>query len=496
MSKQFYHNLMSGLLILFALTIIYSCARNPVTGKKEIMLVSEAQELQMGLQSDPGIIAHYGLYQDSIMQKFINEKGKEMGKISHRPDLDYQFRILDSPVVNAFAVPGGFVYFTRGIMAHFNNEAEFAGVLGHEIGHITARHSASQMSKQQLYGGLFMVGMIVSEELRSFGQAAQQGLGLLFLKFGRDDESQSDELGVDYSTQVGYDAHEMANFFGVLSRLQKEAGVNIPEWQSTHPDPANRFQKVHQMADEYQAADSKTNYVINRNQYLGMIDGIVFGEDPRQGYVENNNFYHPTLKFQFPVPQGWQIVNSPQMVQMGEPNGKAMMMLTLAQGNSLDAAAQATVEQDQLTVVESAKVNVNGLPAIAMISEQKSQNPNTGAEQVIRVITYIIEYEGLYYKFHGLSLAADFNGFYNTFSNTMTNFRTLFDPTKINRLPDIIQIQTAQGNATLGQLLQQSGVNDQKQLNKIAALNNMQLNTTLPAGTRYKMLTKGTGPKG
>ena len=124
----------------------------------------------MGQQSDPGIIANFGLYNDEKMQAFINAKGKEMGAISHRPDLDYKFRILDSPVVNAFAVPGGYVYFTRGIMAHFNNEAELAGVLGHEIGHITARHSAAQMSKQQLYGGLFIAGMIVSEEFRQFGE--------------------------------------------------------------------------------------------------------------------------------------------------------------------------------------------------------------------------------------------------------------------------------------------------------------------------------------
>jgi len=237
-------NLAALIAVIAVSLIIQACAVNPVTGKKEIMLVSEAQELAMGQQSDPGIIANFGLYEDERMQSFINEKGKQMGAISHRPDLDYQFRILDSPVINAFAVPGGYVYFTRGIMAHFNNEAEFAGVLGHEIGHITARHSAAQMSKQQLYGGLFVAGMIVSEEFRQFGELGQQALGMLFLKFGRDDESQSDELGVDYSTQIGYDSHEMANFFGVLHRIQRRAGVNIPEFQSTHPDPVNRFNKV------------------------------------------------------------------------------------------------------------------------------------------------------------------------------------------------------------------------------------------------------------
>ena len=232
-------------LVLTLMVICWSCAVNPVTGKKELMLMGEGQERALGLESDPGIIANFGLYEDDEMQKFINEKGKEMGAISHRPHLEYQFRILDSPVVNAFAVPGGFVYFTRGIMAHFNNEAEFAGVLGHEIGHVTARHSASQYSKQVLAQGALMAGVIASEDFRNYAGVAQQGLGLLFLKFGRDDESQSDRLGVEYSTKIGYDAHEMADFFQTLKRLSAKSGQSIPTFMSTHPDPADRYNNVH-----------------------------------------------------------------------------------------------------------------------------------------------------------------------------------------------------------------------------------------------------------
>ncbi|WP_420844118.1 M48 family metalloprotease [Hymenobacter busanensis] len=121
-----------------ALLIAASCATNPVTGKREVMLVSEGQELAMGQQSDPAVTAQFGLYPDQKLQNFINEKGKQMGAVSHRPELAYNFRVVDSPIINAFAIPGGYVYFTRGIMAHFNNEAQFAGVLGHEIGHVTA----------------------------------------------------------------------------------------------------------------------------------------------------------------------------------------------------------------------------------------------------------------------------------------------------------------------------------------------------------------------
>jgi predicted Zn-dependent protease len=492
MKHQFLNRVSQCLILFTVLTFIIACARNPVTGKREIMLVSEAQEQQMGIQSDPSIIASFGLYDDEEMQAFINEKGKEMGAISHRPDLEYNFRVLDSPVVNAFAVPGGFVYFTRGILAHFSNEAEFAGVLGHEIGHITARHSASQMSKQQLYGGLFTIGLIVSEEFRQFGDAASQGLGALFLKFGRDDESQSDELGVDYSTQIGYDAHEMANFFAVLKNLQAAAGVNIPEWQSTHPDPANRFENVHALADKYQAGIDRSSLKVNRDEYLALIDGMVYGEDPRQGFVENNNFYHPDLKFQFPVPANWQLQNTPQAVQMAESNGEAIMIMRLSSAETLQAAASAAVEEFQFTVVENANVNVNGNNAIAMISDivqqAQGQTTQTQAAPSLRVLSYFIQYNGLIYQLHGVAEVANFNKHYNTFANTMTNFRSLHDANKINRVPERIKITTVNSPMTMSQALQRANT-PSDEYEALSILNHIALDAQLPAGTKIKTLT-------
>ncbi len=159
------------------LLVLSSCSRNPVTGKKELNFMSESQELSLGKESDPQIVAQYGLYENAGLQSFINEKGKQMGAISHRPNLTYEFKILDSPIVNAFAVPGGYVYFTMGIMCYFNNEAEFAGVLGHEIGHIAAKHSARQQRDQILGQVLFMGGVIFSEKFRQFADVAQQGMG-------------------------------------------------------------------------------------------------------------------------------------------------------------------------------------------------------------------------------------------------------------------------------------------------------------------------------
>jgi predicted Zn-dependent protease len=237
--------------IIYALSAVVvflfceSCAKNPVTGKKDFMLMSKEQEVAMGQQSDPEITQFFGIYEDEKLQKFINEKGQQMVGVSHRKDIKYQFKVVDSDVVNAFAVPGGYVYFTRGIMAYFNNEAEFAGVLGHEIGHITARHSAKQYSNSMLAQLGLAAGMIFSPEFAQFGDVASQGLQLLFLKFGRDAESQSDKLGVEYSTKIGYDAEEMAGFFGTLDRLRKNAGgEEVPDFLSTHPNPLDRERKV------------------------------------------------------------------------------------------------------------------------------------------------------------------------------------------------------------------------------------------------------------
>lgn len=478
-------------VLVLGFLIVGACAVNPVTGKRQVMFMSESQEIALGQQSDPAVVAQFGLYQDDDLQKFIKEKGQEMASISHRSHLKFEFKVVDSPVLNAFALPGGYVYFTRGILAHFNNEAQFAGVLGHEIGHVTARHGASQQSKQMLYSGGLIVGMILSPELAQMGEAASQGLGLLFLKFGRDDESQSDRLGVEYSTKIGYDAKEMARFFGVLDRVSGGPEGRVPTFMSTHPDPADRNVKVEQKAKEWQAKYPNKQFKVGRDSYLRLIDGIVYGEDPRQGFVEDNNFYHPELKFQFPTPQGWQVQNSPQQVAMAPENGKAMMIMNLAQGQSLEAAAQATNEQYKLTAVSSSSTTVNGLPALEMVSTmQQEQQQGQQQQAQIKVQTYLILYNNLIYRFLGLSYAQDFATYQNSFLNTMRNFRTLGDPSKLNRQPDRIDVQPVKvDNSTLAEVFRSYNL-DAKRHEEFAVLNDMQLTDRLPRGMLIKVLER------
>lgn len=476
-------------IIVIVFLLLDSCAKNPVTGKSELMLLSKDQEIAMGQQSDPEIVAFFGLYEDERLQNFIKQKGQEMASISHRPELPYEFKIVDSPVVNAFAVPGGFVYFTRGIMAHFNNEAEFAGVLGHEIGHITARHSAKQYSRAMLGQVGLVAGSVISPEFAQFADVAAQGLQLLFLKFGRDAESQSDKLGVEYSTKIGYDASEMAGFFSTLDRLSAESGQEVPTFLSTHPDPADRERRVAKLAADWRKKTNAANLEVDRENYLKMIDGIIYGEDPKQGFVENNVFYHPVLRFQFAVPGGWRVQNTPQQVQMVPQDGRAVMLLTLAQGSSLQAAAQTAVQNYQIKVLESRETRVNGLPAVIVVGDQQSQQQQQqqAAQATARIMMYFIQHGGNIYNLIGASSVADFNGYAQLFQATMNTFGELTDPSKINKQPERVRIKSVPQSGTLGQAFTRLGVN-QDRMQELAVLNGMMLDDRVESGMLIKVV--------
>jgi predicted Zn-dependent protease len=491
--------------VLLTLAGLFGCARNPVTGKREISFMSTEQEIAMGKESHPSIVATMGLYEDKRLQNFLNEKGQAMAKISHRPDLPFQFYIVDSPVVNAFAVPGGYVYFTRGIMAHFNNEAEFAGVLGHEIGHITARHSVAQQRGQilstiGLIGGAVLAPDVVGQNI----EGIQQGLQVLLLSYSRAHESQSDEIGVEYSSKIGYDAHQMANFFATIKRLQDNSGQEVPSFLSTHPDPGNRFSRVHELAKNYQT-QTPAAYRVDRESYLRLIDGMVFGEDPKQGFVEGNAFYHPVLKFQFPIPVTWQHQNSPEQFQMVAKDQKSGMILTLAPGASLDEAAQGLVKQLNLKVLQNGRTTINGNPALVLISQPQpaqaqQQQPNAAAGQgqqppagsqqsTTQIGTWLIQYNGAIYALHGISATAAFANNYPTFQSVAQSFRALTDPDKLNRQPDRVQVRPAPRDGTFREVATAMGM-PASRLEELGVLNSLKADDRVARGSLLKIISR------
>jgi predicted Zn-dependent protease len=466
-----------------ALALLFSCAVNPVTGKRDFMLLTEADEIQLGKQTDAEVIATYGVLENPQLQAYVGDLGQRLARVSHRPQLPYSFKVLDSPVINAFAVPGGYVYLTRGILAYLNNEAELAGVMGHEIGHITARHTAKQYSKAMVAGLGLEIGKELSKEFRKYAPYVEFGVGMLFLKFSRDDERQADELGVTYSTKAGCDASHMANFFVTLERLQPSSAQGLPDWFSTHPNPPSRIKNIQSLAAQWKKTVGAADYQVNSERYLRSVDGIVYGEDPRQGYVADGVFYHPTMRFQFPVPQNWNVANTPSQVQMVSPQEDAVILFMLAKEPAPKAAADKFVQETNATVVESTSLQVNGLAAHRLVTNLVS------GETALAVLSYFIQKGNTVFVFHGYTLQAGFAQYRSLLQSTMSQFRELTDPARINVKPAILRVKEAPRQATLRQILKDFGVADDK-LSAMAILNGKELEEVLPAGTLVKVVEK------
>ena len=472
-----------GIACILLFQFLVSCAVNPVTGKRELNLLSERREIQLGAEADPAIIAQYGLYKDDRIAKFVDDLGQKMARISHRPTLAFHFRVLDSPVINAFALPGGYVYITRGILGYINSEAELAGIMGHEIGHVTARHGAKAYTRAQIAQVGFAAGYILSPTFRQFGDLASQSIGLLFLKFSRDQERQADELGVLYSTKIGFDATNMSHFFGTLSRLRSESGQSLPDWQATHPNPNEREAKTLALTKQDQAKFPRKKFRTDRAPYLKLIDGIVYGEDPRQGFVENGYFYHPTLDFQFPVPQGWQVVNTPQQVQLVNEKQNAGIQFSLADEATARAAAAAFISKSKAKVLKSDVKRFHGFPT------EIRESTVTTQQGELKILSYFIQKGKQVYVFHGFGSPANYNKNLSSFKYTMGNFNRLKNQKARHVKPTRVKIVRVTKRTTLKRFLSKYP-NKKVPPEKLAIINGMQLTDKVKPGDQIKVLKK------
>jgi len=473
-----------GVLVVALIVWAVSCALNPVTGKRDFMLMSSADELAMGQQTDPQILQTYGKYEDADLARYVSAIGKKMGALSHQPNLTYTIQVLDSPVVNAFAVPGGYVYLTRGILAYLNDEAELAGVLGHEIGHIAARHSAQQYSKAQFAQLGLGLGSVLSKTFRKYAGVAQAGVKLLFLSFSRSDEREADALGVEYSAKAGYDSNHMANLFDSLERLNPgEARDGLPGWFSTHPNPDDRIAAIKRDTQVWREKIPQTRFSVNRDQYLNQVDGIVFGEDPRQGYVEGHVFYHPELRFQFPVPAGWTVNNTASQVQMINQDQNAIILFSMAPGKNPSAAANAFINESKAVVVKSESTRVNGMTAHRIVSDVTTE------QGVIRVMSYFIQKGQTVYAFLGYTEQSRFDGYSSVFEQTMGRFNNLTDSRRINVKADRLDVKRTTTQGSLRQALRKFG-EPENQGEALAIINGMKLDDAVPRNTFLKVVVK------
>jgi predicted Zn-dependent protease len=413
------------ILTLSAFSITTSgCSTNLATGERHLSLVSESQEIAMGQEYDAEAQASLGVYDSAELQRYVQELGTRIAARTERTNLPWTFRVVDDPVVNAFALPGGFIYITRGLLGHMNNEAQLAGVMAHEIGHVTARHSVNNMSNQMLAQLGLGIGMILApEEMQKYGSLASTALSILFLKFSRDDENQADALSVRYMGRVNQDPRELIRVMNLLEKVSESSGGGrIPEWLSCGPPPPPPPS--------------------HRHTHLG---GLTFGDNPREGYFRGNAFYHPELKFRLDFPQGWKTANQRQAVLAQSEAGDALLQVTLANAKSAAAASDSFFTQKGISATQRQSQAINGLTSVVGAFSATTGQGSVGGRAAF------VEYDGRVYQILGYSTEQKWSGYQGAVNATTQSFSRLTDKEALSAQPMRIKIVTLPEAMTLEQ---------------------------------------------
>lgn len=473
--------LVAGLLTLA------SCSTNPATGKRQIALIGEEQEVAMGREADQQVGQQLGLYPDEDLQRYVNQLGQKLAAESERPNLPWTFRVVDDPMVNAFAFPGGYIYVTRGLLSHLTSEAELVSVLGHEIGHVTGRHSVEQMSKAQLAQVGLIAGMIASPELaRQYGNLAQTGLQLMFMKYGRDDEREADDLGLRYMYKENYDPREMPQVFEVLRRVSEQQGQGrIPGWMSTHPTPENRIQRISEQIATL--GGDFSNRTVGRDRYLGQIDNVTFGQNPREGYFQGNLFIQPELGIQMRFPQGWQLTNQKQAVGAISPNQDAIVVMTLSGRRSPEEAAREFFGQQGVQQGQALRADLGGLPAVARVFGVQTQQGE------LQGVAAFVEHNNRVYQILGYTAANRWGSYDDLLSGSLGSFERVTDRRLLDVQPKRLDVVSLPSAMTLEEFARRypSTVD----LQTLAIINQANADTRFPAGTEVKRVVGGELPR-
>lgn len=465
---------------------------NPVSGNRRALGYSWEEEKKLGQQADQQIQQQFGFYDDENLNAYVRRVGQEVLQESHlrRPDTpekfrntEFTFRVLDSPVINAMALPGGYVYVTRGLMAHLNNEAQLSLVLGHEVAHVAARHASQQAAKQQ-FAQLGLIAGAIGGEIAGLSggsilQLGSQAAQLLFLSYSRDNEREADRLGVEYASLAGYKAQEGAAFFHSLERIQEQSGQDIPTWQSTHPDPGDRQERVAELAQQW--APKAPEQRVQQEEYYSSIEGIVLGQNPRQGFTQSGMFYHPELRFQFPVPRNFSVTNQPTVVAIVAPDQQAVIQFTISEGSSAQAAARQLAGQEGIQVIEQGPARSGRLPAYAVEARAQTQQGQT-----LHLLSYYVEYDGNVYNFLGVTEESRYATYENIFLDTMRGFAPLNDPEILNVEPTRLEIHPA-GRTAAFQSFLPSPLPRDLTAEGVAIMNQVRLDQQIERGRPLKL---------
>lgn len=450
-------NTLARLATLVLALLLADCAQNPVTGQQNFVLISEAQEVATGRREDPNVRQEYGVYDNAPLQQYVNEVGQQLAKTSHRPNLEYHFLIVDSPDVNAFALPGGYVYITRGILAYLNSEAELAAVLGHELGHVTARHSVQQLTAVTAANvGASILQIFVPETRGALGGNVINVLGGALLSgYGREHELEADRLGSEYLARTGYDPQAMVKVVGALKNQELfDAEVAKAEGRqprayhglfATHPDNDTRLQQVVGEAARFKQPSTRTA----REEFLRKLDRMVYGDSPSQGVVRNNQLYHSALGLAMRFPAGWRVQNRPQNVLATSPKGEALIDLRAA-GPAQGSPAEVLRKFVRLGFgAEVTPTTVNGLPA-AVVNTSIGGLPTRVVSVFLGKFAYLIGAQA--------RSGAAFNQYQGEINASLMSFHAITDHERALARPLRLRVITAQPGLTFAELAQRSPI--------------------------------------
>ncbi len=464
-----------------------ACVRNPATGERQLSLISKEQEVALGEEGARVVIDTIGLVEQAALEQYVKQVGGRIAGSTEQPGLPWSFGVVDDPAVNAFALPGGKIFVTRGLMARLSNEAQLATVLGHEAGHVTARHSAERMSKAQLAQLGLGASAIFVEPARDLIPIASAGLGLLFLKFSRDDEYQADELGVRYGARAGYAVTEMPEVFRTLERASKRGneGATLPEWLSTHPDPQHRIERVKESIAKAEAEDGDGNGT-DQGKYLRYVDGLTYGDDPRAGYFRGDEFIHPVLRFTLRLPEGWERQNMRQAVVAASPEGDAAVQLALSGKDDPSAALAQFAQKEGVSIGAPADL----VPELPSASARFQADAQEG--RVAGIVTYVA-LDGRTYEILGFASEERFQAQADLLARVHGSFAEVTDERLTAVEPARIELYKVKSPMPLAELYRQrkAGV----ELAELAELNQLDENAPLTQGQLLKWVHPGKRPE-
>jgi predicted Zn-dependent protease len=432
-------------VLIASLAATLSCATNPATGQRQLSFISEEREIAMGQENDAEIRKEMGSYDDRALQEYITSVGMKLAVNSERPNLPWHFTVVDVPAINAFALPGGYIYITRGILPYLDDESQLAGVLGHEIGHVTARHSVQQSSKSTLAQIGLIGAAIAAPGGAQLAQAGSVGLGALFLKYGRDDEAQADQLGVRYATRAGWDPAGVPRMLITLGRIEDASdSKGVPNWLATHPPADDRVQRVQVAVREAEGTAEK--FTTDHDGYLKRVDGIVWGDNPDQGIVRGSSFLHKGLRFAFDFPSGWTLENGRTAVAAKEPGGRSLMVLEPVRrplGRTIDDIAVISMQNAGFRQIDGAPTTVNGLEGY--LGTYVGATQGLGRVQ-LRVLH--VRHDRSVYLIAGLAPVDEYPKAVEQFSKSLQSFRGLSPAEAESIHPNRIGLYTARSGDT------------------------------------------------